>query len=470
MAILAICAGWVLPILGGWAVTGWLGWSRTPAPMALVGRVAVSTLAGIGMASLLSFGWLLAGGVLGTSYVAADSLCFLALAATGLSRPGRSGSGPAVLEKGRFDSIALGALLLGVVAAVAGMAVLSGASPHGESDAWMMWNMRAKFLVRAGTDWRIAFAPELGWTSTEYPLLLPLAIARLWAYGGESTLAPALLASTFTVCGPLALAAAVAEQGSTIRGATAGLLLVGTPGWLSLGASQYADVPLAALLVAGVGLLVGPAPVDGRVPRGKVVAAGFLLGLCGWSKNEGVAAAALTVVIFAAHRWRTGGLRIATRELLGVALGAAAPAATWVLFHVLVMPRVTGVLFTGNSWESLAGRLADGSRWATILSGLLSRIPGLGWGFPLMALAVAAAFALRERTPPRTPALAIAFALLATYVGVFMTTSWDLNWHVRLAADRLVLQAWPVILLGLFAPGSPFRRGRMLLDSPRGVQ
>jgi hypothetical protein len=31
-----------------------------------------------------------------------------------------------------------------------------------------------------------------------------------------------------------------------------------------------------------------------------------------------------------------------------------------------------------------------------------------------------------------------------------MMTTWDLGWHLRLAADRVVLQAWPILLLGLF--------------------
>ena len=47
--------------------------------------------------------------------------------------------------------------------------------------------MHARFLFRGGDHWREAFASGLDWSHWDYPLLLPLSIARGWRYmGGES--------------------------------------------------------------------------------------------------------------------------------------------------------------------------------------------------------------------------------------------------------------------------------------------
>ena len=63
--------------------------------------------------------------------------------------------------------------------------------PHGRWDAWLIWNMHARFLYRGGDHWREAFASGLDWSHWDYPLLLPLSIARGWTYtGGEEHSSP----------------------------------------------------------------------------------------------------------------------------------------------------------------------------------------------------------------------------------------------------------------------------------------
>ena len=59
--------------------------------------------------------------------------------------------------------------------------------------------MHARFLFRGGDHWRDAFASGLDWSHWDYPLLLPLSIARGWQYmGGESLSVPAVMAFVFT--------------------------------------------------------------------------------------------------------------------------------------------------------------------------------------------------------------------------------------------------------------------------------
>jgi hypothetical protein len=450
VSLLALSIAFALPVAFGWGLTRVFGLAPAGPPLVVVaGRLALSGLVGIGLSSISTFAWLLAGGQLGRAFALADAAAFgvasawLALRGRRATAPDRDPGPLGTQDPG--DRWATTGLLLIAAAALVTTGALGAAAPAGEMDAWMMWNMRARFLLRAGEAWRIGFAPELGWTSTEYPLLLPLSIARLWAYAGETQLAPAALASFFTTAAPVSLAAAVGARSDAWRGSLAGLLLVASPGFLSLGASQYADVPLAAYLVAS---FVAAALAGSRVAP--LVAQGLFLGMAGWTKNEGVLAAGIVVTVSAAADVASLGPRAATKRLLSMAAGAAMPAAAWLAFHAFVMPRITGVLFMGHTAETALQRLMDLDRWGTVLRSMAERLPGFQVGFPAVVLAVAALFAWRARSLPRSRALAVALLLLVAHAFVFMMTTWDLAWHLRLAADRVVLQAWPILLLGLF--------------------
>ena len=71
-------------------------------------------------------------------------------------------------------------------------------NPHGEEAAWSIWNLRARFLFRAGAFWRDAFSSDLSWSHPDYPLLLPGLVALCWKLAGqESTDAPIAIAFLF---------------------------------------------------------------------------------------------------------------------------------------------------------------------------------------------------------------------------------------------------------------------------------
>ena len=97
--------------------------------------------------------------------------------------PARTGSPLQILTIAIF-SIAL-------VSSLISLAVAFLKEPHGRWDAWLIWNMHARFLFRGGDHWRDAFASGLDWSHWDYPLLLPLSIARGWTYaGGEMHSSP----------------------------------------------------------------------------------------------------------------------------------------------------------------------------------------------------------------------------------------------------------------------------------------
>jgi hypothetical protein len=460
----ALLVALLLPAATGWAIVSCLTGALARSPLAWLGRAAASAMVGLGLSSVAAFAWLLAGGALDGRYVAADALFLLAVGAlAGICRRkiwpsadpggGRSipGEGAGRVERA-FGLAAVAVLATALLAASWSVAQLNAAAPHGQWDAWVIWNHRARFLLRAGTGWRLAFAPELYWTQTPYPLFLPLTVARLWAYAGETTLAPAVLSGIFSVAAPLALAASVSAAAGPVSAAVAGLLLLGTPGFVATGAMQYADVPLAGFLVAGLGALIAADRLEGRGRPGNLALGGFLLGIAGWTKNEGLAAAVACVLARMLYAWQAKGFRAVLADLRIIAIGAALPAAAWLAFRAAVAPSLLPLYLSADQPAGgLMEKLTDRQRWTAALGGVARRLPGLELGFPLVTVALAVALGSRPRALLRSPALLAAALLLAVDVIIFVLTTFDLQWHLGTAADRLVLQVWPILLLGLFS-------------------
>ena len=111
--------------------------------------------------------------------------------------------------------------------------------------------------------------------------------------------------------------------------------------------------------------------------------------------------------------------------------------------------------FTGQTRAVLVQHLVDGDRWRLVLSGLAKVLPGS----ELHLLAVAAGLAIllgaRPRGLLRSPAFVSAALLYAAVVVAFLVTPYPLAWHLSSAADRLAMQPWPVLLLGLLASAAP---------------
>jgi len=192
--------------------------------------------------------------------------------------------------------------------------------PHGKWDAWLIWNMHARFLYRSGEAWREVFAGGMEWSHWDYPLLLPLSIVRGWKYSGnDSIYIPAAFALLFTLLTLGLLLCALMFLRSRIQGYLAAMILLGTPLFIMMGASQLADVPLAFFMLATLVLLFLPARSPGN-RSGALVLSGIAAGLCAWTKNEGLLFLLIVYLLLAGARIddrdRTGLVRTAAVLLL----------------------------------------------------------------------------------------------------------------------------------------------------------
>jgi hypothetical protein len=350
----------------------------------------------------------------------------VALAAGGLAAAGRS-RGEVASASGRPERV-----LLATVAALAcaAFALQSLRAPDGSWDAWMIWNLKARALGRAGPE--VAFSAEIPITHPDYPPLVPGLVAQLHGLAGREFAGAAVaVAAVFG-----ALAVALLSRAAGVVAATA---LLGTPFFWKSAASQCADVPLAVWLLVSV---VAAGAARARGDRRLLAVSGLAAGLGAFTKNEGLLIALAT----AAAVGLTGRARL--RDLGAWTLGAL-PALGLVAWFKLAWAPPNDLVALTTPRDVLA-RLTDGARLLD-LAVALARVPvQLGkWNVFAAALPFALLLARRRPLDPTARIALVAAGLaLGGYALVYALTPHAVRWHVMTSADRLLLHVWPALLLG----------------------
>lgn len=165
--------------------------------------------------------------------------------------------------------------------------------PFGEWDAWAVWNVKTKFLIFGGERWANLF--QLHWhTQPSYPLLLPMLQAWLWtAAPHDFYLITSSVGIIFAISTVGMLWAVLKERTSFWPALVAALLLLTHFNFVFLATSQYADAVLGYYLLAGLIVLTNQ---DKLAPRSGMLL-GLITGLIAFSKNEGLALAAILIVL-----------------------------------------------------------------------------------------------------------------------------------------------------------------------------
>jgi hypothetical protein len=429
---------------------------------------------GIGVASCLAFVCLLAGL---TRYLPAIdvAVCFvLGLICLALSRRGLARKPPSLSQTRPFSGllVVLAALFsIELIATILSLAVAFLKEPHGRWDAWLIWNMHARFLFRSGGAWRSVFAGGMEWSHWDYPLLLPLSAVRSWIYmGGESGNVPAVFAFAFTFL----VAALLLSSLSLLKGRTEGLLaamvLLGTPFYVLMGTSQFADVPFAFFVLTALVMPFLQARSPGNHP-GPVILAGLAAGLCAWTKNEGLLFLLIAAAVTACSAAFAGGWKHAFRRMAWF-LSGALPALLSVLYFKLRLSPVND-LVAGSSPASALIKLLDWERYAEIAKafvitgisftqGLVDVRTGitlnLGPVNILLLISYLLLTGIRIDEKYRAAFLqgaAVLILMLAGYFSVYVLTPLDLNYHLITSLNRLFLQLWPGAVFLFFMAAAP---------------
>ena len=292
------------------------------------------------------------------------------------------------------------------------------ANPHGQWDAWSIWNLRAKYLAGPGQTRKYAISPLLSETHPDYPLLLSSFIALLWKGSGASP--------PWRCCAP------------RVRRGSTGLVALANTSYLLQPATQYADVPLSFYYLAAL-ILVFLARAAGRPTL--LVAAGLFVSCAACAKNEGLAFLACVLVCYPLANWRSRGLRPTLAAWLYLLLGALPGLLLSALFKLVLDP-APDPLFAQKISQALP-KFADPSRYGQIAKALSTEVLNLGIpeAHPLLLLAILAC-ALRFRIlPSERPELLFAgLALLfvgGAYTAAYLAAQYVLGKALRPALARL---------------------------------
>lgn len=433
--------------------------------------------AGAGVVSCLYFLTLVAAG---PSFIAMASVIGVAVvAALALGLVAKPHGAPLDWAEGPAVPWYLTALL--AVAAALAVTMFLGVvayNPHGDEAAWSIWNLRARFLFRAGAQWRNAFLSDLSWSRPDYPLLVPGLVALCWTLARqESPDAPIAIAFLFALGTTGVLAGTLGVLRGKALALVATTILLGTASFVALSAALYGDVPLSFYILATLALLCLQ---DRRPDDLKFTAlAGLMAGFAAWTRNEGgiFVVALLVARAFTLLRQRSG--TTVAPHLLRFIAGLAAPLAVVIFFKL----RIAGPSdFLSVPPSAILHHLADPGRWIMTAEGLVITLFTFGRFLIPIVLALALYWYLvrfrvdaRDVAALRTGSIALGLTLAAQLLLDILFVD-DLPVELSTSFERIFLQLWPAALLMFFVASGPLQlaapktMARKAKGSPRSVK
>jgi hypothetical protein len=371
---------------------------------------------------------------------------------------------------------------------------ISFLNPHGQWDAWAIWNLRAKFIARSSIDLKIIFsnlANHTPWSHIDYPLLLPGTIARFWEYlGSQSVQIPILVAFLFTILTAGLIFSSLSILKNKTRGALAALVLITSPFWI-YGTWQYADVPLALYFLATTIIL---SFIDYfKFTNAKLfILLGLFSSLAIWTKNEGLFFFLALVFLLIAFSFFNKSSSQFRKGLL-MFIVSALPVIIVIFLFKFYFAKTGNDIYSLARLNDITAKLTDFSRYLKISTsfslylkqlfpssllayiGLIAIVNNqvkekkwmflvltlgllyLGYLqmflFPFCLLILFLIKALRIDMLYQRSFMIISLVLITTYIGYFFTyviTPRDLDWHLSTSLDRLIVQLMPSFIFFIF--------------------
>jgi len=445
------------------AALGWLGmaclWPKQEAatPAKLL-RLSLGLGLGFACLSFVMFFWLLAVGKWTPRFDGAVFATLLSLAALAWWRRSRVSTVSEVFpqpkpERRDIEQILAFYFSIALVFALVISVIYFLGNPHGNWDAWSHWNLRARFIFRGGERWADAMHPDY-WNPLNYPLMWPMSVAAGWVMAGrESQWIPGLAALLFAMACVLLLQSSLSRLRGRSQGFLAGLMLLGTPFFLTHGNSQYSDIPLAFFFLATFVCVALYDFEEGRAPAYLVIA-GLMAGLAGWTKNEGQ----LFVICYCFYRFGTRlftrGFRSTLREAL--LFGAGLMPVTLVILYVKTQLYPAATILQTRGVPYSVNKFSDLTRYQKIIQAYGKTVLHFGqWWLSSPILLAGYAFWVRVTKEARARAesygvFSVLLLMLSGYFLVYLSTPHDLDWLLGTSVDRLFLCLWPSFLFGFF--------------------
>jgi len=412
-------------------------------------KVCLGSGLGFGISSCFFFLWLLAFGSPNKAFFIIEIafLVGLTLILLYVNRVRKNAQGPlihteAILTWKIHKFLLIGFVILLVSSMLAGV-LFTLVHPHGNWDAWAIWNMRARFLFRGGDQWRDAFSQLVSWSHTDYPLLIPGSVARGWSYiGHESVVFPAVLSVIFMLAIVGITYSSLTILRSRTQGLLAGFILLGTPSFVKSGTFQYADLPLGFFFLATLVLFYLRdrwSTMNGSL----LILAGMTTGLAAWTKNEGILflvsiIVARFVVILPLRGWKDY-----LKEMRSFLIGLIPLLAILIYFKIKFA--TPNDLLAPQELRYTLEKLADSSRYFIIFK-IFVKEAFYSFGHWILLIFYFLLLGIESKVKDKSSiitSLIVLSLMFAGYFFVYVITPNHLFAHLITSSNRLLMQLWP---------------------------
>jgi len=329
--------------------------------------------------------------------------------------------------------------------------------PYGVWDSWAMWNQKAQHLIRAFNEGRTNILNDFKvypFDNADYPLLIPLSIARIWIYGGKEISAiPFVVNFLFLIGITLTLYGSISFLENNLCGIFSIIALLSSWDLLRMSADQMADVPLSFFFLGVLVLFVLKDNLEeDRMKRNYLMMAGVFSALAAWTKNEGLVfffcvILAQLIVLFFKKRYLKG-----IREILWFVCGALPILGIIVLFKVNYGQQ--NDLIANISFSRVLECILDPIRYWSILKSFSVEFIKLNKGLVVILPLLIILFKKSENplNPGSGQFIFLTFLLIGCgFFFVYLITPHDLEWHLATSMRRLILQLYPSIIFIVFS-------------------
>ena len=354
-------------------------------------------------------------------------------------------------EPGRW--LWLGVLILTVILTTNGFLGRAVVNPVGEFDAMSEVELARPIPVsiRAGLEGYVRPWDEF-LNHPDYPLLIPGMIAISWRalghdLGHGSGLAPVSTALVFTLATAGLLFSALNYQRKFIAACLATWVALLSGSVLRVGALQYADIPLAYMILGAVVCIY----LFLKEERSAwLVLGGVFCGLSTWTKNEGWSLVVAVLLSLLLVLWVQ---RRPLRESTGRICLFLAGGLPWILvtLYYKLTFKVPNEFFVSRTVTNVLTDLLDVSRWMHAIERAVSQI-NLQDGriFILLVLVALVTGTVKQHRLSAAAGFLVVGLVGLQYLTIFVISPYDMDWHMDTALPRLAVHLYPAALFLIF--------------------
>ena len=316
--------------------------------------------------------------------------------------------------------------------------------PHGAHDAWAIWNYRARWLLRGGSQWTYAFSYMNAADSPDYPLLVTGSVFRMWSVLGTDHVAiPIMVAGVLAAGSILIIFSSLAILRGENQGYLAAIFMFITTRYVNIATYQYGDAPLAFFILSTI-VLFSLKDHYPNLSLRLLFLAGLTASCAAWTKNEGVLFLVLVILIRFIGEIRRNNWFGILKQFFYFFLGMSFILSTLIYFKLSFA--IANDLVNKTNLKKLGVYLFDSDRYLEVLFGITKKIFTFNDHiFILLIFYFLISGVDRSSFVKKGIAshVLLMLLMLGGYFFSYFITPFNLEWHMKASLARLIVQLWP---------------------------